>query len=288
MQIKQALNEHESKYQTKINAINVVSSLKNIKYFIPQFMKNLQNTGFKLFDPLVSVSIPTYNREKTNLANKSSIASVIGLAYRKLDIFGYYKFVTAVRNINLLPNRDTVRQQNKIKFLSGFAFKGLAVVIAIIYFALIGYSTAQYYFNKEKLLAFDEIEKNYLQTSAKFKIKEQKLKAMQDSLKIGENLNSNQAQSYRAMAQVARSVPGRVKPTKIEYDGANQILIEGLAFENGDVNNFNRNLNQKSLIKLATVDGTTSATLEQTKSTSMKRAFKIKITLDFSGSSKGS
>ncbi len=60
---------------------------------------------------------------------------------------------------------------------------------------------------------------------------------------------------------------------------ANQILIEGLAFENGDVNNFNRNLNQKSLIKLATVDGTTSATLEQTKSTSMKRAFKIKITL---------
>ena len=33
MQIKQALNEHESKYQTKINAINVVSSLKNIKYF---------------------------------------------------------------------------------------------------------------------------------------------------------------------------------------------------------------------------------------------------------------
>ena len=49
----------------------------------------------------------------------------------------------------------------------------------------------------------------------------------------------------------------------------------------------NKNLNQKSLIKLAQVEGTTSATLEQTKSTSMKRAFKIKITLDFSESSKG-
>ena len=64
----------------------------------------------------------------------------MGLAYRKLDIFGYYKFVTAVRNINLLPNRDTVRQQNKIKFLSGFAFKGLAITIAIAYFVLISYS----------------------------------------------------------------------------------------------------------------------------------------------------
>jgi len=219
--------------------------------------------------------------------NKSTIASVMGLAYRKLDIFGYYKFVTAVRNINLLPNRDAVRQQNKIKFLSGFAFKGLAITIAIIYFVLIGYSATQYYFNKEKLLAFDEIKGNYERISARFNIKSNKLTAMEASLKIGQNLNSNQVQSYRAMAQVARSVPARVKFIKIEYDGANQVLIEGLAFENGDVNNFNKNLNQKSLIKLATVDGTTSATSEQTKSTSMKRAFKIKITLDFSESSKG-
>ena len=150
MQIKQILNEHENKYQTKINAITVVSGLKNIKYFIPQFTKNLQNTGFKLFDPLAFVSVPTYNRDKINLGdNQSTIASVMGLAYRKLDLFGYYKFVTAVRNINLLPNRDTVRQQNKIKFLSGFAFKGLAVVIIAIYFVLIGFSLTQYYFNKE-------------------------------------------------------------------------------------------------------------------------------------------
>ena len=288
MQIKQALNEHENKYQTKINSINVVSGLKNIKYFMPQFTKNLQNTGFKLFDPLAFVSVPTYNRDKINLGdNKSTIASVMGLAYRKLDIFGYYKFVTAVRNINLLPNRDTVRQQNKIKFLSGFAFKGLAIAIAITYFVLIGYSATQYHFNKEKLLAFDEIKGNYERISARFDIKSKKLTDMKASLEIGQNLNSNQSQSYRALAQVARSVPGRVIPRKIEYDGANQILIEGLAFENGDVNNFNKNLNQKSLIKLATVDGTTSATSEQTKSTSMKRAFKIKITLDFSESSKG-
>ena len=287
MQIKQILNEHENKYRTKINAITVVSGLKNIKCFIPQFTKNLQNTGFKLFDPLALVSIPTYNQEKTSDDNKSTIASVMGLAYRKLDLFGYYKFVTAVRNINLLPNRDTVRQQNKIKFLSGFAFKGLAITIAIAYFVLISYSATQYHFNKEKLLAFDEIKGNYERISARFDIKSKKLTDMKASLEIGQNLNSNQSHSYRALAQVARSVPGRVIPRKIEYDGANQILIEGLAFENGDVNNFNKNLNQKSLIKLATVDGTTSATSEQTKSTSMKRAFKIKITLDFSESSKG-
>ena len=39
----------------------------------------------------------------------------MGLAFRKLDVFGYYKFVTAVKNINLLPNRDSMMKQKKLK-----------------------------------------------------------------------------------------------------------------------------------------------------------------------------
>jgi len=41
MQIKQALNDYESKYQTKINNIKVVSSLNNIKDILSLFRKNL-------------------------------------------------------------------------------------------------------------------------------------------------------------------------------------------------------------------------------------------------------
>ena len=287
MQVKQALNEHESKYETKINSISVVSSLKNIKQLLPIFRKNLPTTGFKLYDPLSSISIPAYNKEKVNLDNRSTITSVLGLAYRKLDVFGYYKFVTAVKNINLLPNRDAVRQQNKIKFLSGFAFKGLAAAIAIIYFVLIGFSLTQYYLNKEKLLAFNEIQANFTKVQERIAPLVRKRDEMKASIDISKNLKSNQSQSYRALAQVARSVPGRLIFKKIEYNGENQILIEGLAFENGDVNNFNKNINQKSLIKLSIVDGTTAATSEQTKSTSMNRSFKIKVTLDFSENGKG-
>jgi type IV pilus assembly protein PilN len=287
MQIKQALNEHENKYQTKINAINVVSGLKNIKYFIPQFTKNIQNTGFKLFDPLTYVSIPTYNQDKTSHDNKSTIASVIGLAYRKLDIFGYYKFVTAVRNINLLPNRDTVRQQNKIKFLSGFAFKGLVAVIVAIYFVLIGFSLTQYYFNKEKLLAFDEIQAENNKVDNRIQPLKTKLHEMVMSMKISENLNSNQVQSFRSQAQVARSVPSGVIPQKIEYDGENQIFIEGLAIGNNNVTDFSQNLRNKSLVKAVKINGTYANTSEQTQSTSMKKSFKITVTLDFSESGKG-
>ena len=153
-----ALNSNESKYENKITTIQVVSSLKNISFLLPAFKKNLPTTGFINFDPLQSISIPTYNNDKMPDNNRSTLSSVLGLAYRKLDVFGYYKFVTAVKNINLLPNRDAVRQQNRLKFLSGFAFKGIAGAVAGIYLILIVMSYFQISSNKEKLLEFDQVQ----------------------------------------------------------------------------------------------------------------------------------
>ena len=57
--------------------------------------------------------------------NPSVFTSVIGLATRKLDVFGYYKFVTGVKNINLLPNRDIVRKSKRTEIFSKLAFVGV-------------------------------------------------------------------------------------------------------------------------------------------------------------------
>ena len=253
MQIKQILNEHESKYQTKVNTINVVSVLKNIKYCIPLFTKNLQTINFHLFDPLASVSIPTYNQEKIDNENKSTIASALGLAYRKLDIFGYFKFVTAVRNINLLPNRDTVRQQNKIKFLSGFAFKGIVGTVLAIYLTLIIASFFQIRNNNEKLLAFDGVQKEFNEVREIVIDLNGKKEQMERSLELGKMVNSNQSRSYRSLAQVTRSVPQRVQFTKMIFDGNDSLIIEGIAFSDQDILNFISNLNAKSLIEQASL-----------------------------------
>ena len=137
MQLKQALSDYESKYTSKINNIKIVSNLNNIEELIPLFRKNLLNTGLQVFDPLNEIKVPEYNKEKTDIKNRSIYTSVLGLAYRKLDVFGYYKFVTAVKNINLLPNRDALKRQTKMKFLSGFAVKGLVGGIAALYLSLI-------------------------------------------------------------------------------------------------------------------------------------------------------
>ena len=253
MQIKQAIADYEGKYDNKINNVQVVSSLKNIHYLIPAFKKNLLTLGFVIFDPLQEIALPSYNSDKIPSDNKSVLASVLGLAYRKLDVFGYYKFVTAVKNINLLPNRDAIRQGNKLKFLSGFAAKGLAGSIAAIYLVLIIFSFFQIQSNKKSLLEFASVQTEFNKMNKEFSALSKQRRTMQQSLNLGKLINSNQTRSYRALAQITRSVPLRVSFNKMTFDGNQSIIIEGKAYSDQDILNFVTNLNKKSLIAQASL-----------------------------------
>jgi len=85
----------------------------------------------------------------------------MGLAFRKLDVFGYYKFVTAVKNINLLPNRDTMMKQKRAKAFSNFAFKGIVGVVAVIYIVLFGLSFWQISTLNSKISDYDQVVQNH-------------------------------------------------------------------------------------------------------------------------------
>src|SRR5210317_61330 len=270
MQLKQAINDYETKYQAKINNIKVVSSLSNIEEIIPEFRKNLPTTGLQLFDPLENVSVPTYNQEKVELKNKSTLASVMGLAFRKLDVFGYYKFVTAVKNINLLPNREALKKSAKLKFISGFAFKGLASSIAAIYLILIVFSYFQIKSNNNILANADNIQIEFDRINNEYQTFNSRLMEMNKSLELGKIVSSNQVETYVALAQVARSVPARVQFTKLTFDGVNSIKIEGRAFSDQDILNFINNLNGKKLIKQASLITMNVQSNEERSSTNTK------------------
>ena len=76
---------------------------------------------------------------------------------------------------------------------------------------------------------------------------------MDKSLELGKMVNSNQTISYRALAQITRSVPIRVNFSKMTFDGFNNVIIEGMAFSDQDILNFISNLNAKSLIDQASL-----------------------------------
>ena len=111
-QVKQAVQDFETKYEKELN-IKVVSDLSNVEDYLSFFRKVLMNVGFTLFDPIEGLKVPQQFEQHINLENRSYLATSIGLAFRKLDVFGYYKFVTAAKNINLLPNRKSMFQQKK-------------------------------------------------------------------------------------------------------------------------------------------------------------------------------
>ena len=252
-QVKQAIQDFETKYEKRIRNLKVVSNLTNVDTYLESFRKNLVNTGFNLFDPINEIKVPAQLEENVNYQNRSYFASVIGLAFRKLDVFGYFKFVTAVKNINLLPNRDNMIAQKKAKAYSNFAFKGVIGIVAVIYVALFGFAFWQINTLNQKLIGYDQVVTDHELKTTEKNIVAKKLGKINKSLKLSRSIISNKTSSFRVLAQVASSVPKRVKFNSVEYNGSDLIVIEGEAYSDQDILKLIDNLNGKKLIAQASL-----------------------------------
>ncbi len=252
-QVKQAIQDFETKYEKRIRNVKVVSDIENVEEYLSFFRKSLMNIGFNLFDPIDGLKIPQQFEQQLNLTNKSYIATSIGLAFRKLDVFGYYKFVTAAKNINLLPNRQSMFQQKKIKAISNFAFKGLATGIAVIYLILFTLSFWNIHSYNKKLSNYANVKKIHKQKKTELKEISKELKLMETTLKLSNSLKSNKELTYRILAQIASSVPTRVKFDKLEYNGRNLVTVQGVAASDQDILKFINNLGQQDLVEQASL-----------------------------------
>ena len=257
-QVKQAVQDFETKYEKRVRNLKVTSDLPTVDKYLESFRKNMVNTGFNLFDPLDGIKVPAQLENNVKYDNRSYFSTVIGLAFRKLDVFGYYKFVTAVKNINLLPNRDTMMAQKKAKFFSNFAFKGVIGIVAIVYIGLFGLSFWQIQELNKKIVGYDEIlETHELRTMEKNKLSKD-LGYLNKSIELSKNIKSNKKINFRVLAQIASAVPKRVKFDKIEYNGSNLVMIDGSAFSDQDILKLISNLNNKKLISQASLASMTA------------------------------
>ena len=252
-QVKQAIQDFETKYEKRIRNIKVVSDIDNVEEYLSFFRKNLMNVGFNLFDPTDGLQIPKQFEDKINLENKSYLTTAIGLAFRKLDVFGYYKFVTAVKNINLLPNRQSMFKQKKMKAISGFAFKGIAASIAALYIILFSLSFWNIYSYNKQLADYDNVKKIHKEKGLEDKKISKELKLIETTLKLSRTLKSNKELTYRVLAQIASSVPKRVRFDKVEYNGKYNLTIQGIAATDQDILKFIENLGKQKLIEQASL-----------------------------------
>ena len=278
-QVKQAVQDFEQKYEKRIRNLKVTSNLQNVEDYLGSFRKNMVNTGYNLFDPFDGIKIPAQLENDIKMDNRSYFSTVMGLAFRKLDVFGYYKFVTAVKNINLLPNRENMIAQKKAKAFSNFAFKGVVGIVSLIYVVLFGLSFWQITDLNKKIDGYDEILQTHeLKTLEKNKYAKE-IGFMLKSLQLSKSIKSNKTVSFRVLAQIASAVPKRVKFSKIEYNGTDLVVIEGTAFSDQDILKLISNLNNKKLISQASLASMTLPQGQQQGSQTMK-GFKVACVLE--------
>ena len=253
-QVKQAIQDFETKYEKRIRNIKVVSDIKNVDEYLASFRKALMNIGFNTFDPTEGLKIPSQNQQiLDNKLNRSYLSTSVGLAFRKLDVFGYYKFVTAVKNINLLPDRSNVMKQKKMKAISGFAFKGITAAIVAIYVVLFGLSFWNIISYNNKLKQYEAVKIDHTKIIKQKKIVSKEFKVINTSLKLSKTLKSNKELTYRILAQVASSVPNRVKFDQVVFNGSNRLTIQGLAATDQDILKFIENLSKQKLVEQASL-----------------------------------
>ena len=253
-QVKQAIQDFETKYEKRIRNIKVVSDVDNIEDYLGSFRKILMNVGFNTFDPIEGLKIPSqFQQILDSKPNNSYLATAVGLAFRKLDVFGYYKFVTAVKNINLLPDRSNVMRQKKMKAISGFAFKGITAAVAGIYLLLFGLSFWNIFSYNAKLKQYENVKAEHTKILKEKKIVSNELGLINTSLKLSRTLSSNKELTYRILAQVASSVPNRVRFDQVEFNGTRRLTIQGVAASDQDILKFIDNLGKQTLVEQASL-----------------------------------
>lgn len=121
-----------------LETINIVSSLTNFDRIFNGLKEEVVEFKLTALNPLSNIQIPAQLAARVESEkNICSLTVAAGLATRRLDIFGYFKFVTAVANINLLPNRQEIIKQEEGKVTTSSKISKVALISSALMLVLI-------------------------------------------------------------------------------------------------------------------------------------------------------
>jgi type IV pilus assembly protein PilN len=125
-----------------IEKISLVSSLPYFDTLLTGLKEEILEFKIESLQPFNQVYIPAQFKERIESEkNISSFTVSTGLATRQLDVFGYFKFVTAVSNINLLPGREEKIKKEKEKITVNNKISNLSIISsAILALSLLTYA----------------------------------------------------------------------------------------------------------------------------------------------------
>ena len=277
MQISQMVSAYQSKYKTpNIENILITSVVSNLENMISIFENRLDGYQVKIFDAFKKIIVPENIKKKSSAEqNQSMFCSVLGLATRKLDVFGYYEYVTGTNNINLLPDRDGVKDQEKLKFLSrwGVAIFGVfAVLVSIYTFIDVTGDVSEI---ETSIIEYDELIEQKNTLKGKFIDLNEKKSYLDQTLNIAKSSTRQYSKMYDILVALNKSVPEGISLKRIDYRGGNEVNITGLSVSEVNILAFIENLPKKKSIAKASL---ITMAIEKTEKGSF-RSFSIRCIL---------
>jgi len=280
-QIRQAIRSYESKDGNGlIERALIVTPINESVKLISKLQVYLDGFKVELFNPFNQIVIPANFSEEVESASNSSIyTSSLGLATRKVDVFGYYKYVTGVNNVNLLPNRDLIRSSEKKKLISKL---GAGAIFSIFLIFLIGSLSFSFYINQSidsEYLAAAELESQIQARETILAAARTKKSRFSQILDVSSKFKSNQRTSYELLDAVTKSVPGGVWFSEITFENPTTLVIKGDASGDELIVNFIDRLNKVPLIDKASLQSiSATAVVAGTKKSSTKQ-FEVRCVL---------
>ena len=281
VQIKQALAGFENQYKTQpIKDLIVVSPLPAISGVVQELQKGFENMNMSIHSPFDKLTIPEQLKEKTSAEeNPSMFTAVIGLATRRLDVFGYFKFVTGVRNINLLPNRSNVKKKKRSDLYSKIIYIGASICLALLFVMYGVFAFGKYTSNKQELADYDVINQQFEQANVKFQKLLTAKKDLEKDLSKGQKLKSNSKSSFIMFREITQAVPKNVVLVNIRTSEQdyNTLVVEGQSIEDRPIIDLIDALNSRETIEKASLVNMKVKTVKSGENSRDVKSFEISV-----------
>ena len=228
-QVRQAFRSYESKVGVAlIEKVWLVSLIPDVSDLFAQLRQCLDGYQIALFDPMGNIQIPrNLVQQVEQEQNLSVFSAAIGLATRKVDIFGYYKYVTGVNNVNLLPNRDVARTEEKKKIVSKLGIAA-ACAVTLIFLAAIAYQQYTVMDGMQaQALRVSEIEDLIKQKEQDITSINQQKSRYAQMLSASASFKPNQRFTYKLLQALNHAVPGGVWFNEIVWDSPSTMIVKG-------------------------------------------------------------
>ena len=252
-QLKQSIQDFEKKFEKRIRNIKVICNIDSCEKFLEIFRKELVNTSFATMNPFQELNLSEDIKNKISTKDSSLFSSLTGLALQKFDVFLKKNNKNFLEKINLAPSLSNFIKTKRIQLISQFCLKIFCILILGVYFSKITISTGSMFHYKKELNNFSVVNNNLEQSKKTLITLNKELEVINQSLKITNSVKSNRTKSYRILAQIANSVPNGVRFLSLEYNGDDEITIEGDATTDLSILGLITNLNKQSLIEQASL-----------------------------------